>query len=177
MRPRQRGLSRDIYVRAAFVGCALMPPRTIVTICRTCRPEGAPETAERPGAILGRAVRDALSAIAAPLVEVRAIACLSACSRACSAVVAAPGKFSYVIGDLEPQDAEALLAFAFKHAESADGIPAWRDRPVKIRKSTIARVPAAGVEHPLVEPVADAPSAGVDDMKERAADGVANEAR
>ncbi|MFJ5487622.1 DUF1636 family protein [Hansschlegelia beijingensis] len=143
-------------------------PRTVVTICRTCRPEGHPEASERPGAALGRAVRDALANVpAGSQLEVRAIACLSACSRACSAVVAAPGKFSYVVGDLEPCDAEALVAFALKHAESADGIPAWRDRPAKVRKCTIARVPPAGVEHSLIEAVHEPPSTHVDDVQER----------
>ena len=154
----------------------MLMPRTVVTICRTCRPEGHPETSERPGAVLGRAVRDALANVPTEArLEVRAIACLSACSRACSAVVAAPGKFSYVIGDLEPVDAEALVAFALKHAESADGIPAWRDRPAKVRKCTIARVPPAGIEHTLVEPVEESPSTHVDDVQERAGDEIANE--
>lgn len=124
-----------------------MTEPTIITICSTCRPEGSAEDAERPGAILGRAVASALAGSEAP-VEARAIACLSACSRACSVAVAAPGKFAYVIGNLLPEDAEAVLAFAVAHARSADGVPPWRERPEKVRKNTISRVPP--LDHALV---------------------------
>lgn len=88
-------------------------------------------------------------------VSVRAIACLSACGRACSAAVAAPGKFSYIVGGLAPEDAADLVAFARAHAESADGIPPWRSRPEKIRKNTISRVPPPDAAHALVEHVAE----------------------
>ncbi len=124
---------------------------TTVAVCRTCRPEGTPADAEPPGAALAKAV--AKAALGLGVVEVRAIACQSACSRACSATVAAPGKFSYVIGNLSPDDAADVVAFAVAHAASADGVPPWRSRPERVRKNTIARVPPPGAEHPLVEPV------------------------
>ncbi|MDR4306402.1 DUF1636 domain-containing protein [Chelatococcus sambhunathii] len=122
---------------------------TTLTICRTCRPEGAAADAEPAGSVLVRAVARAATDAAA--VEVRAIACQSACSRACSATVAAAGKFSYVIGNLVPEDAADLVAFAEAHAAAVDGVPPWRSRPERIRKNTIARVPPPGADHPLVE--------------------------
>ncbi|MET0314508.1 MAG: DUF1636 domain-containing protein [Hansschlegelia sp.] len=131
-----------------------MAAPTVVTICSTCRPEGSPEDAERPGAALGRAVARALAACGPEVqVEARAIACLSACSRACSVAFASPGKFSYVIGNLLPEDADAVIAFAIAHAKSADGVPPWRERPEKVRKNTLSRVPPADAEHALVTPI------------------------
>lgn len=133
------------------------PCRTTLAVCRTCRPEGVPAEAEPPGAALGRAAADALRRLdAGAQVEIRAIACLSACGRACSASVSAPGKFAYVIGGLGPEDADDLAAFARAHADAADGVPPWRARPEKIRKNTVARVPPPGLEHPLVEDVREA---------------------
>lgn len=88
-------------------------------------------------------------------VEIRSIACLSACSRACSAAIAAPDKFAYVIGGLAPEDAEDLVAFAALHADSFDGVPPWRARPEKIRKNTVSRVPPPGAEHALVEEIVE----------------------
>ncbi|WP_020178693.1 DUF1636 domain-containing protein [Methylopila sp. M107] len=126
--------------------------RSTLTICRTCRPEGAAPDAEPAGAALGRATARAVSGLADAPVDVVAIACLSACGRACSATVAAPGKFSYVIGNLAPEDCDDLAAFALAHAASPDGIPPWRSRPEKIRKNTIARIAPPGVAHALVEP-------------------------
>ncbi|CAN5823572.1 hypothetical protein BH11PSE3_BH11PSE3_40100 [soil metagenome] len=70
------------------------------------------------------------------------VECLSNCQRSCSVAVSAPGKWTYVIGDLDPdQHAGDVLEFARLHAAHEQGLPAWRDRPVHIRKSTIARVP------------------------------------
>lgn len=135
---------------------------TVLTVCRTCRPDGA-AAEDRPGERLGQAAERAVARLGGG-VEVRAIACLSACGRSCAASVAAPGKFAYVIGGLAPEDAEDLAAFALAHAAAEDGVPAWRARPEKIRKNTVARVPPPGAEHALVEPV----SAAVDEVQEGA---------
>lgn len=129
---------------------------TTLTICRTCRPEGSSPEGEPPGATLGRAAAAALRRQdEAGAVEIRSIACLSACGRACSAAVAAPGKFAYVIGGLLPDDADDLAAFALRHSEAPDGVPPWRARPEKIRKNTVARVPPPGKEHALIEEIAE----------------------
>lgn len=140
-----------------FRGPARMTPgaRTVLTVCRTCRPEGSNAADEPAGATLGRRTFEALRNVD-PLgtVEIRSIACLAACSRSCAASVAAPGKFSFVVGGLEAGDAADLARFAALHAEAEDGVPAWRSRPEKIRKNTIARIPPPGVEHALVEEIA-----------------------
>lgn len=128
-------------------------PVTVLTICRTCRPEGADPNGLPAGAELGRRAATTLGEARPERVEIRAIACLSACKQACSASIAAPGKFSYVVAGLTPDDAEALIAFAGLHAEAADGVPPWRARPERIRKSTIARVPPPDTPHPLVEEI------------------------
>lgn len=144
-------------------GSASPDEATTLTVCRTCRPEGNGST-EPPGARLGRLALEAIELDGQGAVEVKAIACLSACSRSCAASVSAPGKFAYVIGGLSPDDAQDLAAFALAHAAAADGVPPWRSRPEKIRKNTVARVPPPGGEHALVESI----SAAVDDVKEGA---------
>jgi predicted metal-binding protein len=74
--------------------------------------------------------------------EVVPVECLSNCTRSCTAAVAAPGKWTYVVGHLDPeQNVEDMLQFARLHGASADGLTVWRDRPVHVRKNTIARVP------------------------------------
>lgn len=128
---------------------------TTLSVCRTCKPEGSRPDDEPAGAALGRAAAVALRRAGGTAVEIKAIACLSACGRACVASVAGPGKFSYVIGGLLPEDAEDLAAFAQAHAAAPDGVPPWRARPEKVRKNTVARVPPAGAEHALVEDVTE----------------------
>lgn len=126
--------------------------RATLTFCRTCRPAGAFPDAEPPGAALGRAAAALVRERGlSDVVTVKAVACLSACSHACSAVVTGEAKFAYVVGDLRPEHAEDLVTFAVAHAESADGVTPWRARPQVVRKQTIARVPPFGLAHALVE--------------------------
>ena len=70
------------------------------------------------------------------------VECLSNCGRGCSAAVTASGKWTYVVGRLDPDlHVDDLLRFARSHAAHADGLPVWRERPEHVRKNTIARIP------------------------------------
>jgi len=106
-------------------------------VCVTCRREGDPLDAPRPGARLFAALKQQAGDL-----EVVPVECLSNCTRSCTAAVVAPGKWTYVVGHLDPeQNVEDMLQFARLHGASADGLTVWRDRPVHVRKNTIARVP------------------------------------
>ena len=108
-----------------------------VFVCVTCRREGD-ASEPRPGTRLYAALQEQ----AAGDLEVVPVECLSNCTRSCSAAITAPGKWAYVVGDLDPdQHVGDVIAFARLHRESTDGLTVWRDRPVHIRKNTIARVP------------------------------------
>ena len=111
-------------------------------VCVTCRGNGDVGGGEpRPGARLLTAIEQG-SAEAGEGVAVVGVECLSNCSRSCSAAVAAPGKWTYVIGNLDPErHASDILAFAHQHSAHDLGLPVWRERPEHIRKNTIARVP------------------------------------
>ena len=110
-------------------------------VCVTCRSEATPSDVERPGARLLAAVEHRDEAERAGL-NVVAVECLSNCQRSCSAAITAPGKWTYVIGGLDPdQHAGDILHFARLHQAHEHGQPVWRDRPIHIRKNTIARVP------------------------------------
>jgi len=107
-------------------------------VCVTCRREGDP-VEPRPGARLYAALKEREPAGDLEIVPVE---CLSNCTRSCTAAVTAPGKWTYVVGHLDPdQNADDMLAFARLHQASTEGLTVWRDRPVHIRKNTIARVP------------------------------------
>ena len=106
-------------------------------VCVTCRREGDALDAPRPGARLHAALEQQAGDL-----EVVPVECLSNCTRACSAAVAAPGKWTYVVGHLDPeQHVDDMLQFARLHRASADGLTVWRERPEHVRKNTIARVP------------------------------------
>ena len=119
-----------------------------LTICTTCRarggavPDASEETgdAPRPGA----ALHAALAARDLPEgVRLRAVECLSACARGCTAALSGgPDRWAYVYGDLDPaRDLAALLEGAALYAATPDGLIPWRARPAIFRKQCVARLP------------------------------------
>jgi predicted metal-binding protein len=73
---------------------------------------------------------------------VRPVECLSVCKRPCTVALAAPGKWTYVVGDLNLIDhIEDVAVAAEKYAASTDGIVPWRERPISVRKGVVARIP------------------------------------
>lgn len=110
-------------------------------VCVTCRaPGGDPDA--RPGAQLLQRLEAALAAEPPAHLAVEPVECLSVCKRPCTVALAAPGRWTYVYGDLDPDTAaETLLAFAGQYRATPDGIVAWRERPEPIRKGVVARIP------------------------------------
>jgi predicted metal-binding protein len=116
-------------------------------VCITCRlnNEAVADQEERPGAQLIKTLSQIIEAGEPDIahnIEIVPVECLSNCTRGCTVAVTAPGKWTYVIGALDPaQHAEDVLQFARLHHAHAEGLPVWRERPVHVRKNTIARVP------------------------------------
>jgi predicted metal-binding protein len=116
-------------------------------VCTTCRllGENTEDLQARPGARLMKTLSQLLED-GGQEIEIVPIECLSNCTRGCTVAVSAPGKWTYVLGALDPaQHAEDVLQFARLHQAHAEGLPVWRERPPHIRKNTIARVPPLSV--------------------------------
>jgi predicted metal-binding protein len=110
---------------------------TTAFICVTCR--GSDGDDDRPGRRLYQAVEPALRDTG---ITVTAVECLSVCKRPCTLALAAPGKWTYVMGDLDPQgDIENVITMAVRYGQTPDGIVPWRERPPSFRKGTVARIP------------------------------------
>ena len=113
-------------------------------ICVSCNgvakgPDGAPE---KPGLLLLAAVGSCLSGSPARELSVRPVECLSVCKRPCTVALAAKGKWTYVVGDLDhATDAGDVVAAALAFGASKDGIVPWRERPRSFRKGVVSRVP------------------------------------
>lgn len=128
---------------------------TELLICTTCRAPDAPRDTPAPGPTAGQALfdhlQDALDLQALstdgtepPAVRLHGIACLAACDRSCTMALQAAGKTTYVFGGLTPDAAcaEAVLTVAHEHARRADGSLVWADRPERLRRGLITRLPA-----------------------------------
>lgn len=114
-------------------------------VCVTCRAGQAVEEGEkRPGALL----YEALLAESQPDgVTITEVSCLSACKSGCAVALSAPGKWSYVYGQMTTEDAADILAGSAAYAATSDGIVPWRERPEQFRKRSVARIP------PFIAPV------------------------
>ena len=95
---------------------------------------------------LGQALFDALSArLEGDGVEglaLRAVECLSVCKRPCTVALSAPGKWTYVVGDLSREiHLDDIVAAARRFVQTHDGLVPWRERPLSFRRGVISRTP------------------------------------
>jgi len=104
-------------------------------VCVTCKSEAGPMG---PG--LFEALAERLSS--EPGAALKAVECLSVCKRPCTVALAAPGKWTYVVGDLDRDShLEDIVVGARRYAASPDGIVPWRERPLCFRKGVVSRTP------------------------------------
>lgn len=121
-----------------------------VVVCSTCRlsPEHREDgEGRRGGAILAQSLRDVQATDPAyAAVAVQEMPCLFACQRHCAVHVRGPGKIGYVLGDFTPDEdaARAILDYALRHAESAEGQVRYADWPQGVKGHFIVRTPPEG---------------------------------
>lgn len=128
---------------AVLSGAAADVQEIRLHVCVTCRGAGDPDERDlRSGAILHRALAEALTQPGAPRVRLEPVECLSVCKRPCTVAVSSPGRWTYVYGDLDPATAaETILEGVSRYAATPDGIVPWRERPEAFRKGVVARIP------------------------------------
>lgn len=113
--------------------------RPTIHVCISCRAAGEPDDAARPGA---RLLGDLLARSGDGAAAIVPVECLSVCKRPCTVAFSAPGKWTYVYGDLPPDSAaDTILAGAALYAAAADGIIPWKLRPDALKKGVVARIP------------------------------------
>lgn len=118
-------------------------PRHRITICTSCRHRGA---TCGPGYDLIKRLRAAIDAAGDTIseeFEVSGVACMAGCSHPCTIAYHSTRKATYLFGDIEPdQDIDDLVAFARQYAGLGDGWCSSAERPGKLGKHTLARIPA-----------------------------------
>ena len=110
-------------------------PAATLLVCITCKSEAGlmgPGLFEALGERLG----------SEPGIALKSVECLSVCKRPCTVALAAPGKWTYVVGDLDRDlHLEDIVVGARRYAASPDGIVPWRERPLCFRKGVVSRTP------------------------------------
>ena len=112
-------------------------------VCTTCRRAGSAADAPRDEMRDGAALHARLAACPLPEgLRLRGVECLSACSNGCAVALSAPGRWTYVYGNLDPAlHVPAILEGAARYAAAPDGIVPWRERPEVFRRQSLARIP------------------------------------
>ncbi len=124
----------------------LVNATTTIHVCTTCRVAGeALEPREdRAGFRLWQALQAEAEASA---YDIRPVECLSVCKRPCTIAFTAPGKWTYVYGDLALETAPAtILEGAALYQDTADGLIPWKSRPDALKKGVVARLPPLVME-------------------------------
>lgn len=84
-------------------------------------------------------------------VRLQPVTCMNVCSQACSVCLAAPGKPSYLFGQLPgggvaaAEAVTALLDCAALYHGRPDGSLSWAERPEPLRKTLLAKIPPVPV--------------------------------
>jgi predicted metal-binding protein len=115
-----------------------------ITVCTSCRHKG---TDCRPGYELINKLRTAIAEAGDCIPEdfqISGVACMAGCDHPCTVAYHGTKKATYLFGDIEADtDIDDLVAFAKQYAYLQDGWCSSVDRPGKLRRTTLARVPAA----------------------------------
>ena len=77
-------------------------------------------------------------------VNLRGINCISNCKRACTISLTAKKSFTYIFGDIDPENSEyseSLIELVSKYSLSSDGFLRRRDRPLLFQSSILGRLP------------------------------------
>ncbi|WP_374656027.1 DUF1636 family protein [Dongia sp.] len=110
-------------------------------VCTTCK-RGTGDTPLGPDFIAALAGADL-----PPGMAVIGTACMSNCTRPLSVALAAPGKATYMLAEIDPAtDLAPLLDLARLYAERSDGQTKLLERPKTIRRKIIGRIPGLAVE-------------------------------
>ena len=77
-------------------------------------------------------------------VNLRGINCMSNCKRACTISLTAKKSFTYIFGDIDPENSEyseSLIELVSKYSLSSDGFLRRRDRRLLFQSSILGRLP------------------------------------
>lgn len=112
-----------------------MPTLHICTTCRAGLP--LPEDQVAPG----QHMLDAVAALAGPDIHVLPVKCLSSCDHGCAAAISAPGKWTYLLGRLDPSLSADLLSYAAIYAVHPTGTILPSRRPPSLARMVLGRMP------------------------------------
>jgi predicted metal-binding protein len=123
-----------------------------IFVCVSCRRRlgEAEDDFDHPGPRLVEALDRHIGETGAQGLTIEPVECLAVCKRPCTLALRAAGKWTYLVGDLDPEQHVAEIAeAALSYGRSENGIVPWKERPATFRRGVVARIPPLGFKQPL----------------------------
>ena len=135
--------------------------KPVLSICMTCRDGRETLNELRGGARLAKNVIKQLEQSTSTEVSLRGIQCMSQCKRPCIASLSSCDRFTYVFGDLDPENTDhidALLALVALYEKAPEGFIERRNRPEALRSNILGRIPPLSSTSELVTQLSAVPA-------------------
>jgi predicted metal-binding protein len=130
-------------------------PQHCLFVCTTCGSKW--QDGQRIGTSAGEQLLQELQELQetwdlATEFPVRAVGCMSACSRSCAISFTADGKHTYLFGDIPVNDPSIplrnILDCAEKYYQHPTGILPWSERPAPLKQGILAKIPPLSIPTP-----------------------------
>lgn len=119
----------------------MLEKKSILSVCISCRDNRENKFKIRGGKRFSRMLQKSIRKNNLVLREVK---CMSQCKRACIVSLTAQDSFTYIFGDVDPNQtkyAQELLELVSIYSKANEGFMRRRDRPDLFRSNILGRLP------------------------------------
>ena len=119
----------------------MLEKKSILSVCISCRDNRENKYKLRGGKRFSRMLQKSIRKNNLVLREVK---CMSQCKRACIVSLTAQDSFTYIFGDVDPNQtkyAQELLELVSIYSKANEGFMRRRDRPDLFRSNILGRLP------------------------------------
>ena len=128
----------------------MLEKKSILSVCISCRDNRENKYKLRGGNRFSRMLQKSIRKKNLLLREVK---CMSQCKRACIVSLTAQDSFTYIFGDVDPNQtkyAQELLELVSIYSKANEGFMRRRDRPDLFRSNILGRLPPINSKSDLV---------------------------
>ena len=128
----------------------MLEKKSILSVCISCRDNRESKYKVRGGKRFSRILQKSIRKKNLLLREVK---CMSQCKRACIVSLNAQDSFTYIFGDVDPNQtkyAQELLELVSIYSKANEGFMRRRDRPDLFRSNILGRLPPINSKSDLV---------------------------
>ena len=128
----------------------MLEKKSILSVCISCRDNRENKYKLRGGNRFSRMLQKSIRKKNLLLREVK---CMSQCKRACIVSLTAQDSFTYIFGDVDPNQtkyAQELLELVSIYSKANEGFMRRRDRPDLFRSNILGRLPPINSSSDLV---------------------------